>query len=154
MICSRHLSSGVDIVLLKILVSAITEQAVHIVCDYLTYTDIAPLSYFWSSFFVGNAGPLTNVGSRGPCPSPSFSGSTLPGWYPVNLLLCHSPNYFRMSALSESRWGPCSSYFDFLINTDRIFFPQEDIGNDPHVIWFEAETRGILVEEGSRLFRS
>ena len=122
MICSRHLSSGVDIVLLKILVSAITEQAVHIVCDYLTYTDIAPLSYFWSSFFVGNAGPLTNVGSRGPCPSPSFSGSTLPGWYPVNLLLCHSPNYFRMSALSESRWGPCSSYFDFLINTDRIFF--------------------------------
>ena len=154
MICRRHLSSGVHIVLLQTLVSAITEQTVHIVCDYLTYTDIAQLSYFWSSFFVRNAGPLTNVGSRGPCPSPSFSGSTLPGWYPGNLLLCHSPNFLRMSALSESRWGLWSSYFDFLINKDRIFFPQEDIENDPHVIWFEAETRGILVEEGSRLYRS
>ena len=60
----------------------------------------------------------------------------------------------HMSALSESRRGPCISYLDFLINTDRSLFPQEDIRNDLHVIWFEAETRGILVEEGFRLITS
>ena len=68
--------------------------------------------------------------------------------------VCHSPKYVRMSALSESRRGPCISYLDFLINTDRSLFPQEDIRNDLHVIWFEAETRGILVEEGFRLITS
>ena len=69
-----------------------------------------------------------------PYPSPAFSRSTLPGWYPGNSLFCHSPKYVRMSALSESRRGRCISYLDFLINTDRILFPQEDIRNDPHVI--------------------
>ena len=139
--------------------SAITEQTAHIACGCVTYIDIVQLSYVWSSFFVGNAGPLTNEvgvggGGRGPYPSPAFSGSTLPGWYPGNSLFCHSPKYVRMSALSESRRGPCISYLDFLINTDRILFPQEDIRNDPHVIWFEAETRGILAEEGLRLITS
>ena len=57
----------------------------------------------------------------------------------------------HMSALSESRRGAC---IDFSINTDRSLFPQEDITNDIHVIWFEAETRGILVEEGFRLISS
>ena len=85
-------------------------------------------------------------GPWGPYPSPAFSGSTLPGWYPENSLLCHSPKYVRMSALPESRQRPCISYLDFLINTYRILLPQEDIRNDPHVIWFEAATRGILVE--------
>ena len=94
------------------------------------------------------------VGGGGPYASPAFSGSTLPGWYPRNSLLCHSPKYVRMSALPESRRRPCISYLDFLINTDRILFPQEDIRNDPHVIWFEAATRGILVEEGFRLITS
>ena len=116
-------------------------------------------------FFVGNAGPLANLcvcvcvcvcvcWGGGPYASPAFSGSTLPGWYPRNSLLCHSPKYVRMSALPESRRRPCISYLDFLINTDRILFPQEDIRNDPHVIWFEAATRGILVEEGFRLITS
>ena len=142
--------------------SVITEQTVHIVCGYLTYIDIVQLSYFWSSFFVGNAGPLANGrrgagglgGGKGPYPSPAFSESTLPGWYPGDSLLCHSPKYVRMSALSESRRGPCISYLDFLINTDRSLFPQEDIRNDLDVIWFEAETRGILVDEGFRLITS
>ena len=71
---------------------------------------------------------------RGPYHFPAFSDSTLPGWYPGNLLLCHSPKYVRMSTLSESRRGPCISYLDFLINTDRSLFPQEDIRNDLHVI--------------------
>ena len=130
--------------------SVITEQTAHIVCDYLTYIGIVQLPYFWSSFFVGNAGRR----SKGPYPSPAFSESTLPAWYPGNLLLCHSQKYVRLSALSESRRGPCISYLDSLINTDCSLFPQEDIRNDLHVIWFEAETRGILVEEGFRLITS
>ena len=80
----------------------------------------------------GGAGGLG--GGKGPYPSPAFSESTLPGWYPGDSLLCHSPKYVRMSALSESRRGPCISYLDFLINTDRSLFPQEDIRNDLHVI--------------------
>ena len=40
----------------------------------------------------------------------------------------------HMSILSESRRGPCISYLDFLINTDRSLFPQEDIRNDLDVI--------------------
>ena len=40
----------------------------------------------------------------------------------------------HMLALSESRQRLCISYLDFLINTDRSLFPQEDIKNDLHVI--------------------
>ena len=73
-------------------------------CFWLpAYIDIVQLSYFWSSFFVGNADPLTNEvegEGRGPYPSPAFFESTLPGWYPRNSLLFHSPKYFRMSTLS------------------------------------------------------
>ena len=54
-------------------------------------------------------------------------------------------------ALSKSSRGPCISYLDFLINADRGLFSTIDIRNDLRMIWFEAETRGIPVEEGFRL---
>ena len=77
-------------------------------------------------------------GGRAPYPSPDFSESTLPGWYPGNscaiLQNMSECQHCHMSALSESRRGPCISYLDFLINTDRSLFPQEDIRNDLHVI--------------------
>ena len=105
----------------------------------------------WRTRFKGGGGRGVEGQGRGPYHSPAFSDSTLPCWYPGNSLLGHSPKYVRMSTLSESRRGPCISYLDFLINTDRSLFPQEDIRNDLHVIWFEAKTRGILVEEVFRL---
>ena len=144
--------------------SVLTEQTVRIVCGYLTYIDIVPLSYFWSSFFVGNAGSLTNgmegVGGIGGHTPPLLflkvrcHVGILEIRFCVILQNMSECQHCHMSILSESRRGPCISYLDFLINTDRSLFPQEDIRNDLHVIWFEAETRGILDEEGFRLITS
>ena len=48
----------------------------------------------------GGGGGGGGGGDREPYPSPASSESALPGWYPGNSLLCHSPKYVRMSALS------------------------------------------------------
>ena len=136
--------------------SVITEQTVHIVCGYLTYIDIIQLSYFWSSFFVGNAGPLMNGVGLEAIPLSCFLWKYVARLVSWKFALCHSSKYVRMSALSlsalsESRQRLCISHLDFLINTHRSLFPQEDIKNDLHVVWFESETRGILIEEGFQL---
>ena len=74
-----------------------------------------------------------------PYPSPAFSESMWPGWYPGNSLCVILQNmsecqHCHMSALSESRQRLCISHLDFLINTHRSLFPQEDIKNDLHVV--------------------
>ena len=93
-------------------------------------------------------------GGRGPYPSTAFSESTLPGCYPVSFskvsktnLAPHCQNLVGVPALVYC-------YLDFLINTDCSLFAQEDIKNDLPMIWFEAETWGILVEKEFRLITS
>ena len=64
-------------------------------------------------------------GDREPYPSPASSESALPGWYPGNSLLCHSPKYVRMSALSESRRE---------LTQTVVYFHKKILRNDLHVI--------------------
>ena len=99
----------------------------------------------------------TGLGDGGsvPYPSSAFSESTLPGCYRWNFLWCHSPKYpkliWSLHRQNPVR-GPVLVILNLIIN--RSLFPHEDTGNDLSMIWFETETRGLLVEEGFRLITS
>ena len=142
--------------------SVITEQTVHTVCGYLLililfkchtsdHHFLLEMQVHWRTRLRGRVGDHTplllflKVRCQVGIPEIRFC------FILQNTSECQ---HCHMSALSKSRRGVCFNYLDFLINTGLSLFPWEDIRNDLHVIWFETETRGILVEEGFWLITS
>ena len=128
--------------------NVIAEQNKHFIL-FVVIRRILILFNFHTSdtFFVDNAGPLMN-GGRGAYLSPTFSESTLQVCYAGNSLLCHSPKHPKLIWPRHSQnlvRGPALAI---------LILTVIDIRNNLRMIWFEAETRGIPVEEGLRLITS
>ena len=137
--------------------SVITEQNKQFILFVVTLRILILFNWHTSDHFLLTMQTPCQTGGRG---AGNHTPPLLPylarflSWKFAFMSFLKASKTYLAPELLESRRGPCISYLDFLINTDRCLFPEEDIRNGLRMIWFEAETRGIPVEEGFRLIKS